>query len=60
MHGTVVGHGTDEKKGRSGKVQVMMITFIMARIKQYVRATPILAEDYLWKEMSKANRSHVQ
>ena len=55
-HGNMVGYGTDNHKGRSYKVYVMKTGCVITRTKRQVRATPILAEDYLRKETFKANR----
>ena len=41
MHATTVGHGTNDHKGRSYKIQVMKIGCIITRMKRHVRATPI-------------------
>ena len=55
MHGTMVGQGTGDHRDRSYKVQVTKNACIITRTKRQVRATPILTEDYLRKEMSKAS-----
>ena len=56
MHKTMVGHGTDKHKGRSYKIQVMKIGYIITRIKTLEKASPISVEDYLRKEISENNR----
>ena len=56
MCGTIVLHGTGDHKGRCYKVQMTRTRCIITRMKRHVRATPILVEDYMRKEMSKANR----
>ena len=54
MHETMVGHGSGDHKGRSNRVWVMKV--IITRTKKDIRATLILGEDYLQKEVLKANR----
>ena len=56
MHETMVGHQTDDHDSRSYRVQVIKTRCIMTRMKRHVRTTPISAQDYLRKEMYKANR----
>ena len=56
MHGTVVGHGSEDHKGQSYKMRVIMTGCTITKMKQHLRATPISVEDYLRKEMSNANR----
>ena len=54
MHGTVVGHGTEDHNGRSYKIRVTRIR-CTTHTKRHMKATPISPEDYLRNEMSKAN-----
>ena len=59
MHRTMVGHGADDHKSRSYKVQVTKTGCIITRTKGHVRVTPISAENYLRKEISIANRKQL-
>ena len=56
MHGTTVGHGTDDDKGRSYKVGVMKTGCIITRMRRRVKATSLSAEDHVRRNLSKANR----
>ena len=53
--GTVVGHGSGDHKRRSYKIIMTKTRHTITRMKRHVKTTPISAEDYLRKEMSKAN-----
>ena len=53
-HKTVVGPGSDGQRSRSYKI-VMKTGHIVTRIKRHTKATPVSEEDYLRKEISKAN-----
>ena len=59
-HGTIVGNGTEDHNGRSYKLRVNMTRCTIIRVKKHVTATPILREDYLRNEMSKANQPQTQ
>ena len=54
----MVEHGTDDHKGRSYKVWAMK-TGAKSPWQGGIRATPILVEDYLRKEMSDTNRPQI-
>ena len=56
-HGTIVRHGAEDNRGTSYKIRVTKTRCIITRVKRHVKATPISVEDYLRKDMSKANRT---
>ena len=43
-------------EGRSNKIRVTKTRCIITRMKRNMKANPVLVEDYLGKDMSKANR----
>ena len=53
MHRTVVGHGSDDHKGRSYNIRMTKTGCIITRMKRYIKANPISVDDYPRKKMSK-------
>ena len=52
MHGTIIGHKSEEHDRRRYKIRVTKTGCTITRTKKHVKDTPISADDCLRNEMS--------
>ena len=57
MHGTVIGHGSEDYNRRCYKISMRKTGHIITRTKKHVMATSILRVNYHGNELMKCNKN---